>query len=503
MWHKNKLSLGIAGPTILVSLILLGLCTVAAILLYRQQLELAVFLKEAVDSRKIASELETPILDMINSLKSGETQQVATKEDQFRERLRLAQNLANMSKEIELVGALEQSIDGFHALLPLPRARPAISEKVQRALNLLQGTTLDLCHELRKFNQSEIESSADQLRGHLKWMAWGLVAIGVIGSFGGIFLGYGVARALRHSIHQLSVRIRDAADKLRQELPTVTLTSARDMDHLHEQIQSLVPQIEQVVERLQQRELEVLRAEQLSAVGQLAAGMAHELRNPLTAINMLVQASREDMELKGFPAEDLQTIELEIRRLEKSLQIFLDFARPPKMECHSIDLTHVIEQALTLIGGRARKQHVEVTFTPPPEPITLDADGEQLRQVLVNLSLNALDVMPHGGVLEVDVRLDDKGHVDVQFLDDGPGIAPEVLPRLFEPFVSSKVTGLGLGLVVSRRIAEAHGGNVWGENRHPKGACFTLRLPLLAKLETRAVQAGTKATFEKHTVKTG
>jgi signal transduction histidine kinase len=487
MGKKNRISLGIAGPTILVSLVLLGLCTAAAILLYRQQRELAVFLKEAVDSRKIASDLERPIQDMINALKSGDTQ-VDDKEAAFRERLRQAEDLANTPDEVRLVGSLGQRIADFHALLPLPRARPERHAGVGKALQVLEGITV-LSQELRTFNQREIERSADQMRGNLKWMAWGLVAIGVIGSFGGIFLGYGVARALRHSIHQLSVRIRDAADKLRQELPTVTLTSARDMDHLHEQIQSLVPQIEEVVERLQQREREVLRAEQLAAVGQLAAGVAHELRNPLTAIKLLVQTSREDMELKGFPAEDLQTIDMEIRRLEKSLQIFLDFARPPKMECRTIDLTHVVEQALTLVGGRARKQHVELLFTPPPQPILLDADGDQLRQILVNLSLNALDVMPRGGVLEVAVGLEHKGYVDVRVLDNGPGIAPGVLPRLFEPFVSSKETGLGLGLVVSRRIAEAHNGAVWGENRSGGGACFTLRLPLRDKPETRPVKA--------------
>jgi two-component system sensor histidine kinase HydH len=100
--------------------------------------------------------------------------------------------------------------------------------------------------------------------------------------------------------------------------------------------------------------------------------------------------------------------------------------------------------------------------------------------VLINLFLNSLDVMPRGGLLEIDMAPDDKGHVQVRVLDSGPGIAANVLPRLFEPFVSGKETGLGLGLVVSRRIAEAHGGELWGRNRPEGGACFTLQLPLPA-----------------------
>jgi two-component system, NtrC family, sensor histidine kinase HydH len=127
---------------------------------------------------------------------------------------------------------------------------------------------------------------------------------------------------------------------------------------------------------------------------------------------------------------------------------------------------------------------VEVRFTPPPTPLLVDADAEQLRQVLVNLALNALDVMPRGGLLEIALEIV-RHHVEVRVLDSGRGISAELLPRLFEPFVSSKETGLGLGLVVSRRIAEAHGGSLWGVNRADGGACFTMRLPLPLAAENR------------------
>ena len=120
-------------------------------------------------------------------------------------------------------------------------------------------------------------------------------------------------------------------------------------------------------------------------------------------------------------------------------------------------------------------------FTPPDHAFTIEADPEQIQQVLVNLVLNALDAMPNGGNLEVELRHCADGFVKLEVHDTGPGIAPELMPHLFEPFVSSKETGLGLGLVVSRRIAEAHGGSLKAVNAPRGGACFELRLPVISK----------------------
>jgi two-component system, NtrC family, sensor histidine kinase HydH len=274
------------------------------------------------------------------------------------------------------------------------------------------------------------------------------------------------------------VRIQDAAGKLRQPLPTVILTSDGDLHQVNEQMQGMVREIELVIAQLQQREREVLRADQLVAVGQMAAGVAHELRNPLTSIKMLVQANREESEARGLPAEDLQIIEQEIRRMERCLQTFLDFARPPQPERRPVSLATLVDRMFTLVEGRARKQHVMLHFTPPTTPVIVEADADQMQQLLVNLALNALDAMPQGGSLDVSLGAPVHGQVELRVRDTGPGIAPALLPRLFEPFVSSKETGLGLGLVVSRRIAESHGGNLWVTNPPHGGACFVLCLPV-------------------------
>ena len=392
-----------------------------------------------------------------------------------------ARELANSDAETALQARLEKSFNDYHELWEKrfddENATPAAA--LARARKILETETLPGAIRLRDYNNDQIQKSEQELKRTVKWFAWGLAAVGCIGSFGGILFGYGVARALRRSIYQLSVRIRDAADRLGHDLPTVTINESDGIGHLHGQMQSLLREIELMIERLHQREREVLRAEQMAAVGQLAAGVAHELRNPLTAVKMLIETSREELEIRGVPADDLRIIESELRRLERSLQSFLDFARPPKMDRRPIDLARVIDQTVSLLAGRVRKQKIQIDGDHNVPTVMIEGDPEQLQQLLVNLVMNALDAMPTGGTLTIEVVPSQRGSpfVEVHVCDTGPGISGELLPRLFQPFVSGKETGLGLGLVVSRRIAEEHGGTLVATNQAAGGACLTLRLP--------------------------
>jgi len=222
----------------------------------------------------------------------------------------------------------------------------------------------------------------------------------------------------------------------------------------------------------------LLRAEQMMAIGQVAAGVAHELRNPLTSIKGLVQVNLREQGARGLPTDDLAVIDHEIRRMERTLQTFLDFARPPQPDRRLQELAPIIGRVLALVGGRARKQHVEVVFLHHEPLAQAEVDGDQIQQLLLNLVLNALDAMPNGGTLEVDLGLPRDGHFEIYVRDNGQGIAPHILPKVFESFVSSKETGVGLGLPLSRRIAEEHGGTLAAYNLPIEGACFLLRLPV-------------------------
>jgi signal transduction histidine kinase len=480
MWQKN-LSLRIAGPAIVVSFLLLSLCAAAAIFLYQQQASSAKIHSESIVSAQIGNDLKNTLIDLIDQLSVG-GQKVGVLHKRIREQLAQARKKADPGHEQEMAAQLAASVERYLALWKVGPAGVSLQGgTVLEALDILKSEALPVCRRLQEENVKQIQQTEEDLRQTVQWVVVGLVGVCTLGAVAGLVLGYGVARGLRQSIHHLRIHVQDAANKLGQDLPPVEVSEDADLQQLHGQMQGVVREIEQVVEKLQQREHEVLRAEQLAAVGQLAAGVAHELRNPLTSIKMLVQAGCEDLDDGGMTPEDLHVIDLEIRRMERCLQTFLDFARPPKLECRRVDLARPVERTLTLVSGRARKQNVTVRFTPPEPPVVVEADEEQLRQLLINLALNALDVMPRGGTLEMEVRGprpgDDKGYAEVRVLDSGPGISAELLPRLFQPFVSGKETGLGLGLVTSRRIAEGHRGTLQAKNRPEGGACFTLRLP--------------------------
>jgi two-component system sensor histidine kinase HydH len=495
MW-KNSLSLRVAAPTILLSGLLLAFCISAVVFLYFQQATSAAILGENVSSVQVAHNLENTLYDLVSLLRDR-NERVSALHKRIVQQLAQADQLADKAEEKNLVGAMNESFQRYLQQWENRRAAATAGthDPLGTAVKIVETETLPACKQLQEFNAQQVRESETAHRSTVTSVVIGLVGVGTLGSFAGLLLGYGVARGLRRSIYHLSVRVQDATNKLGQDLPPVALAEEGDLHYLHDQMQGVVRDIEQVVEKLQQSEREVLRAEQLAAVGQLAAGVAHELRNPLTSIKMLVQTGREEIEARGLPVADLDIIELEIRRMEKCLQTFLDFARPPRLERRPLDLAQQVERTLALIAGRGRKQHVQLLCTPPESPVVVDADAEQVQQLLVNLALNALDAMPKGGSLEMNIGPPEKGHVELRVNDTGPGIAPELLPRLFKPFVSSKETGLGLGLVISRRIAESHGGSLHAVNRPEGGACFVLRLPLPAE---EGAHQGTRPTALSH-----
>jgi two-component system, NtrC family, sensor histidine kinase HydH len=458
--------------TILSSLLLLALGISVAWLVYSLSSASADVLGENIFSRQAAVNLEVSLNDLISRHHDG-TKHINSLHNDIEAHMQVIDEYADKDEERILAHKLANSFRDYRALWnQLPKGR----ETSERLAQFLERETLPACRNLREYNARQVEESGLLHRETLRWLAWGLAAVGGFGSLAGLLMGYGLARGLSRTIHQLRIQVRDAADRLSQELPTVVLTPSQNDDPLHSEASELVNQVEQVVQKLQQREREVRRAERLAAVGQLAAGVAHEIRNPLTSIKMLIQAGREDP-AAGLSEEDMQVIEREIRRLERSLQTFLDFARPPRLERRQQDLVCLIEQTLSLIRGRAEKQCVAIAWQRPPGPLRIEADGEQLQQVLVNLLLNALDALPHGGAIDLTVK-PSGAWVEVSVRDSGGGISAELLPRLFEPFASGKETGLGLGLVVSRRIIEDHGGTLQAHNRPDGGAEFTFALPV-------------------------
>jgi two-component system sensor histidine kinase HydH len=430
----------------LATVCLVGLCIFTAASLFREQAKIANVLRENVASRRAAVEMEECLNNVI-SLEGKRIEELAPLHDRLRVHVAEMRRVSDEPEEQRLATLLES---GFASYMQRWQALPAK-------------------------NQRRLEDTTDEHERVLRQLAWGMAGVAGLGGIAGLVFGFGTARGLSRTIHRLQVQIRDAAGKLDPKAPEIVLTGEGRLLELHEEIDNLTTQIERVVQQLHDREREVLRAEQLAAVGQLAAGVGHEIRNPLTSIKMLAQAAIEDGQA-GLTTEDLRIIESEIRRMERTLQTFLDFARPPKPERRPVNLNMIIETVIGLTRGRADKQHVTTHLELPLGGVTITADGSQIQQVLVNLVLNALDAMPSGGRLMLCVR-QSSDRVELEVDDTGPGVSRDILPKLFQSFVSNKETGLGLGLVISRRIVEDHGGTIDAANRPEGGATFYVRLP--------------------------
>jgi signal transduction histidine kinase len=472
----DRIRLRVFWIVTLVTLGLVLLCTVIAVSLFREQDRITRVLKENVGSRKAAVELEECLAGLIAQEKDR-VESVSALQNRALTHLQALSVYADHPEEQQLyqqtAGAFAEYMHRWGTLPP--PGSPDRDKAVTDAARFLESRVLRPCQDFRIFNGEQLDISTQQHERILSQLGWGMALVGGLGGVAGMVLGFGVARGLSRSIRRLQVQISDAAGKLGQRLPQIVVTPDGDLRGLHRQVDQLTSRIETVVQQLHQREREVLRAEQLAAVGQLAAGVAHEIRNPLTSIKMLVQLALE--EGAAVPPDDLGVIEGEVRKMEHSLQTFLDFARPARAERRPIDLLDVVHTVVGLTRGRAEKQGVSVRLVSPSEPIVLTADSGQLQQVLVNLVLNALDMMPGGGVMYLVVRTG-PGRVEVEVSDSGPGISPEMMDRLFSPFASGKDTGLGLGLVISQRIAEDHGGTITAANRPGGGATFTVRLPI-------------------------
>jgi signal transduction histidine kinase len=355
----------------------------------------------------------------------------------------------------------------------------------------LLNEALEPVQQYLDFNEEQIAASSEDNRRTAEHTVGGLLLLAVCGPLSGLLAGFGIARAVSRSILRLSVPVRDAAGRLNEITGPITLSGRWDLEHLEGALHDIAERIGTVIGRLQQSQREALRAEQLAAAGQLAAGVAHELRNPLMAMKILVQAAGEPGHPGTLEGRDLVVLEEEITRLERLVQAFLDFARPPQPDKAPIAVQPLLRQVVDLVSARAAQQGVRVTCEVPAEPLVLQADRGQLRQVVLNLLLNALDALPAGGVVLVRAAAKGAGggapHLRLRVADTGSGLPGDLGPQIFEPFVSTKDTGLGLGLSICRRIVEAHAGTIEAAPRPGGGAVFTVSLPLAAPAEPGAV----------------
>jgi signal transduction histidine kinase len=334
------------------------------------------------------------------------------------------------------------------------------------------------CERLLDLNRRAMQETAVASADQSNRARSRMILLGAVGAAGGLIGGFGVAWGMSRSFTRLSVRLQDVHAQLDREVGSLRLTAeGGDLGRMERQVGVILERVREVVGQLQKQESEALRAEQLAAVGRLAAGVAHEVRNPLTSIKMLVGAALSGRRGAGLTEADLRVIYDEVGRLERKVQALLDYARPVEVAFQPVDVADVVHQVADLVKERVRQQGVRLVIDLPDVPLTAELDRDQFQGVLINLVQNALDAMPGGGTVEIGAARDPAGGLRLSVADTGPGLSEAAAGRLFTPFFSTKPTGTGLGLSLSRRVVQAHGGTLTAENRPGGGACFTINLP--------------------------
>jgi len=241
---------------------------------------------------------------------------------------------------------------------------------------------------------------------------------------------------------------------------------------LEESYRKLREQADQIIEI----EGQLRRADRLSALGELSAGMAHEIRNPLGSIKGTAEILRDGVSPDDPKLEFADILIKEVDRLNKVLEDFLRFARPEPVELGRFSPNKVIEEVLELTRQQALSNRVEVEVALAEE-MEIPGRREQIQQALLNLVLNALQVMPDGGQLKVSSTVHGN-EVGIHVSDNGPGIAMEDRDRIFNPFVTTRDSGTGLGLAITQRIIQGHDGHIHLESTPGQGSSFTLCLPI-------------------------
>jgi len=248
---------------------------------------------------------------------------------------------------------------------------------------------------------------------------------------------------------------------------------------LRESADELERKVEERTAELKRMQSQMIQSEKMVAIGKLAAGVAHEINNPLTGVLTNSSLMLEDLADDHPWREDIQTIVNETLRCRKIVKGLLDFSRQTKPQRTLLDLNQVVEDTLSLVRNQTVFRNIKLAYDLDPHLPTVLADADQMRQVVLNIVLNAAEAMVQGGELSVATAPDVATKaVELRISDTGPGIPDEVRARIFEPFFTTKKTGTGLGLAVAYGIIERHHGQIRIDTARGKGTTFTVSVPI-------------------------
>jgi signal transduction histidine kinase len=260
---------------------------------------------------------------------------------------------------------------------------------------------------------------------------------------------------------------------------------------LENEIRSLTRNWQEFCDHCQRgHDAEMVQAEHLATLGELASGIAHEIRNPLAGIAGAIEIITRDFPKDHPDREILEDLREEVRRIEKVLNELLTYARPKPSKFAVTDLKETIAHTLQFARQQLGSKNIEFSIQIPPSLPRFRMDGDQLHQVLLNLMLNGIQAIEEDGRIAVEARVlagsgapNQADKIEISVSDNGPGISPDHMEKIFRPFYTTKRSGTGLGLSLCRRIIRQHGGSLTAESQIKKGSRFIITLPMRESIE--------------------
>ncbi|MBW2605261.1 MAG: MCP four helix bundle domain-containing protein [Deltaproteobacteria bacterium] len=292
-----------------------------------------------------------------------------------------------------------------------------------------------------------------------------------------LFLGVVLTFFLLHDILDPIRRLALETDRHKG-----TQKSGDEVTALSRSVYDLRKEYDQTQVELEKSREHLLQSEKLALVGKLAAGTSHSIRNPLTSVKMRLFSLSRSLDLDGDQKEDFDVISEEIGHIDTIVQNFLEFSRPPRLKLQPISPSDVVDQSIQLLQHRLESYEVFIKIQRKELLPLVQVDPEQLKEVLVNIIVNACEAMGQGGsiiIYEETVNDQEKFRTAViRISDNGPGISDAIQSKIMEPFFTTKEEGTGLGLSITTRIVQEHGGRLDVSSKEGKGSTFIITLPI-------------------------
>lgn len=329
-----------------------------------------------------------------------------------------------------------------------------------------------LCEQYKEIHKQNIEKARKDARLRTRYITTGALIAVQMAAMMGVLLAYILFKQILGPIRRLTLETGST------DSPIPLSDEVKVLSH---RVHSLIEDVDQTQNKLARSQEHLVQSEKWAMTGKLAAGVAHSVRNPLTSVKIRLFSMGRATGLSPTLKEDIEVISQEIGQIESIVSSFLQFSRPPKLTMQKISPSEVVDLTLRLLQHRLESYGVMVDLdrkNPLPE---IWADPDQLKEVMVNLVVNACEMMANGGVIRiVEIAGEEKtpgGGVTITISDNGPGIPESIQETVFQPFFSTKEEGTGLGLSIASRIVEKHGGSLTLSSREGEGTSFSIRLP--------------------------